>query len=97
MPTAKLARNGGAVRLTLSAKAASDIGALERSLKSLAERLGHPNCATGCDTLFLELERDFVVNEELQLNAAPRALGQELSLPQDPVPTRAVRVMIRTR
>jgi hypothetical protein len=94
MPTAKLARNGGAVRLTLSAKAASDIGALERSLKSLAERLGHPNCATGCDTLFLELERDFVVNEELQLNAAPRALGQELSLPQDPVPTRAVRVMI---
>lgn len=67
----KLARQGGAVRLTLSAKVANDIGALEQSLKSLAERLGHPNCATGCDTLFLQVERDFTIGDDVTLNPQP--------------------------
>jgi hypothetical protein len=68
---AKLARQGGAVRLTLSAKVANDIGALEGSLKSLAERLGHPACATGCDTLFLQVERDFTIGDDVTLNPQP--------------------------
>jgi hypothetical protein len=94
MPPAKLARQGGAVRLTLSAKAANDLGALERSLKSLAERLGHPACATGCDTLFLQLERDFTVGDEVQLNPQPLPPRGGLALPQDPIPVRTVHVMI---
>lgn len=96
MPPAKLARQGGAVRLTLSAKVANDLGALERSLKSLAERLGHPNCATGCDTLFLQLERDFVVGDEVALNPQPLPPQGGLELPSDPIPW-AVQVLIPER
>lgn len=94
MPPAKLARQGGAVRLTLSARAANDLGALQRSLKSLAERLGHPACATGCDTLFLQLERDFTVNDEVALNPQPLPPRGGLALPSDPIPIRTVQVMI---
>jgi hypothetical protein len=97
MPPAKLARQGGVVRLTLSAKVANDIGALERSLKSLAERLGHPACATGCDTLFLQLERDFVVGDEVALNPQPLPPRGGLALPQDPVPAGTVQVLIPER
>ena len=87
-----LAERGGAMRLTLSASVASDLGALKTSLKSLAEKLGHPNCATGCDILHLQLERDFSVGQrggEVELNPQPlppRWLGSGVSLPQDPVP-----------
>jgi hypothetical protein len=94
LPPAKLARQGGAVRLTLSARAANDLGALQRSLKSLAERLGHPACATGCDILFLQLERDFTVNDEVALNPQPLPPRGGLALPSDPVPIRTVQVMI---
>jgi hypothetical protein len=94
LPPAKLARQGGAVRLTLSARAANDLGALQRSLKSLAERLGHPACATGCDTLFLQLERDFTVNDEVALNPQPLPPRGGLALPSDPIPIRTVQVMI---
>ena len=73
----KLARDGGAIRLTLSAQAANDLGALQASLKSLAERLGHPGCFTGCDTFFLQHEREFVLDAELQLGTAP--LSQPLT------------------
>jgi hypothetical protein len=97
MPPAKLARQGGVVRLTLSARVANDIGALERSLKSLAERLGHPACATGCDTLFLQLERDFVVGDEVALNPQPLPPRGGLALPQDPVPAGTVQVLIPER
>lgn len=97
MPPVKLAREGGAVRLTLSAKAANDLSTLERSLKSLAERLGHPNCATGCDTLFLQLERDFTVNDEVQLNPQPLPPRGGRALPTDPIPWRTVQVMIPER
>jgi hypothetical protein len=93
MPT-KLARHGGAVRLTLSAKAANDLGTLQNSLKSLAERLGHPACATGCDTLFLQMEHEFVVDAEAQLNPQPLPPRVTVGLPQDPDPIRPVQVMI---
>jgi hypothetical protein len=95
MPPAKLARQGGAVRLTLSAKVANDLGALNRSLKSLAERLGHDNCATGCNTLFLQLERHFTIGDDVMLNPQPLPPGpDDLALPSDPVPVHTVNVMI---
>ena len=60
-PAMSMALKGGAVRLTMSARVANDLGALQEGLKSLAERLGHPSCATGCDILHLMLERDFTL------------------------------------
>jgi hypothetical protein len=94
MPPATIRREGGAVRLTLSARTANDLPSLERSLKSLAERLGHPNCATGCDTLFLQLERDFTVGDDVMLNPQPLPPRSSLELPSDPTPMRTVRVMV---
>jgi hypothetical protein len=92
--TAMLAKRGGAMRLTLSADVASDLGALKASLKSLAERAGHPACATGCDILHLEMEREFLarrVGDKVELNPQPLPPGA-ISLPQDPVPMRSITV-----
>ena len=71
---------GGTVRLTMNAKVAGDLGALQKGLKSIAERLGHPACATGCDILHLGLEREFTLGgvNEVALNPQPlppRELG----------------------
>jgi hypothetical protein len=71
MSTPNISRKGGAVRLTLSAKVANDIGALRTSLKLVAERLGHPACATGCDILHLGLEREFAFGDNVSLNPQP--------------------------
>jgi hypothetical protein len=66
-----LTRNGGAIRLTLPVKVANNLEALQKGLKSLAERLGHPQCATGCDILHLGLEREFLMTEAVALNPQP--------------------------
>ena len=73
-----MAIRGGAVRLTMSAKVAGDLGALQKGLKSLAERLGHPSCATGCDILHLGMEREFTYGGP----------GGEVSLNPQPLPPR---------
>ena len=73
-----MAIRGGAVRLTISAKVAGDLGALQKGLKSLAERLGHPACATGCDILHLGMEREFAFG----------GLGGEAALNPQPLPPR---------
>lgn len=89
-----LSQRGGTMRLTLSANVASDLGSLKTGLKSLAERLGHPACATGCDILHLGLEREFTVNmagRKVALNPQPLP-PLAVGLPQDPQPTRAVNV-----
>lgn len=83
---AKLKLRGGAVRLTLPAQLANDLGALQGSLRDLAERLGHPACATGCDTLFMQVEREFVAAGPGNLSA----ITGNPFLPQDPVPDRSV-------
>ena len=72
-PSTKIMRRGGALRLTMPARVANDLGALDRSLRELAERLGHSACATGCDILRLGMEREFVVNpaSEVSLNPQP--------------------------
>lgn len=98
-----LALQGGVVRLTMPAKTAGDLGALQKGLKSLAERLGHPNCATGCDILHLGMEREFTltgIGEEVALNPQPLppvALSSSDPMPflrSDPMPARAVTVAI---
>jgi hypothetical protein len=71
MATPHITRKGGAVRLTLPAKVANDLGALQRSLRVVAERLGHPACATGCDILHLGLEEEFVLSDAVALNPQP--------------------------
>jgi hypothetical protein len=70
----QLKQRGAAMRLTLSAVVANDLGMLKKSLKDLAERLGHPACATGCNWLHLNLERDFVARVDhgaVALNPQP--------------------------
>lgn len=76
-PTLNLTRRGGAIRLTLPAKVANDLGALQKGLKSLAERLGHPQCATGCDILHLGLEREFLLTDAVALNPQPLPPGPD--------------------
>jgi hypothetical protein len=89
------------MRLTLAASVASDIKQLKASLKGLAERLGHPSCATGCNSLYLNLERDFVARVErdaISLNPQPLppvSLGlPQVGLPQDPIPWKPVNVSV---
>ena len=70
---------GGTVRLTMAAQVAGNLGALQKGLKSLAERLGHPSCATGCDILHLGMEREFTVSgagENVTLNPQPLPPGE---------------------
>lgn len=67
---------GGAVRLTLPARVANDLDSLQGALRGLAERMGHPQCATGCDTLFIELEREFSLSEAVELNPQPIPPGR---------------------
>ena len=50
-----------AVRITVPATVANDLGRLQKALGSIAERLGHPKCMSGVDCTFLH-ERDFVIN-----------------------------------
>ena len=66
---------GGPVRLTMPARVANDLDGLQRALADLAERMGHPACATGCDTLFLQLEREFGVSVASELNPQPLPPG----------------------
>jgi hypothetical protein len=97
---AKLALQQGAVRLTMPARVANDLNGIQRALGELAERMGHPSCATGCDTLFLQLEREFTVGEMVELNPQPIPPGHPSVtdvLPQDPVPMRKVDVIIPER
>jgi hypothetical protein len=83
---------GTAMRLTLSAGVANDLKALKTGLKDLAERLGHSACATGCNELHLNLERDFtarISGKAVSLNPQPLP---PIALPQDPIPWKAVQV-----
>jgi hypothetical protein len=94
---AKLRMQGGAVRLTLSARVANELDGLQRVLAELAERMGHPSCATGCDTLFLQVEREFSAGEAVQLNPQPIPpghWGHEVGLPSDPIPVHSVNVSL---
>lgn len=88
-----ISKSAGSVRLTMTARVANDLGALQKGLKSLAERMGHPACATGCDILHLMTEREFTLGNEVALNPQPLP-PRELELPQDPIPMRTVTVSV---
>src|SRR5438046_8976690 len=61
----------------MSARVANDLDGLQRSLAELAGRMGHPACATGCDTLFLEHEREFIsFGAAVELNPQPIPPGR---------------------
>jgi hypothetical protein len=84
MSAVDITTRGGTVRLTMAAKVAGDLGALQKGLKSLAERLGHPACATGCDILHLGMEREFTFGDgghEVALNPQPLPPKAELAGP----------------
>lgn len=90
--TSQLKLRGASMHLTLSVGVANDLTALKTGLKDLAERLGHSACATGCNELHLNLERDFaarISNNAVALNPQPLP---PIALPTDPVPWKAVRV-----
>lgn len=70
MPKTAITRRGGAVRLTVSAKVANDLGLLQGALKNIADRLGHTACATGCDIFHIGQEVEFGIND-VALNPQP--------------------------
>jgi hypothetical protein len=95
MPDVRVSAINGAVRLTMAAKVANDLGALQKGLKSLAERMGHPACATGCDILHLATEREFTLGSgAVELNPQPLPPRSDaLAAPAD----RTVSVAISSR
>ena len=100
MNAVDITTRGGTVRMTMTAKVAGDLGALQKGLKSLAERLGHPACATGCDILHLGMEREFTlggVGQEVALNPQPLPPKAELVAGPSPEPWRPVSVVIPDR
>src|SRR5262245_14798720 len=95
-----ITQHGGTVRLTMSAQVAGNLGALQKGLKSLAERIGHPSCATGCDILHLGMEREFTVSgagEHEALNPQPLPPGHHAITESNPMPGRQVSVAIPDR
>lgn len=72
-------QTGRAVRLTIPAKVAYNLDSFQESIADLVDRLGCLRCFSGVDCTF-QLERDFVVNEALQLSSV-RSLRAEAQLP----------------
>jgi hypothetical protein len=72
----------GPIRVSIPAAVAFDLARFQKSIASLVERLGCRTCFSGADCTFLH-ERDFVINEKLEIN--PSA-GLSVQLPQDPIP-----------
>jgi hypothetical protein len=56
------------VRISIPATVAYDVERLQKSIAEIVDRLGCTRCFSGADCTF-QLERDFVVNEKLQVNA----------------------------
>lgn len=79
-------RPRGPIRITIPAAVAYDLKALQKGIATLVERLGCRPCFSGSDCTF-QLERDFVINEKLEI-------GPAVSLPQDPVPNIPIRVTL---
>ena len=77
------------VRISIPASVAYNVESLQKSIAEIVDRLGCTRCFSGADCTF-QLERDFVVNEKLQVNA--RALGEP-----NPQPSRAVGVSLPGR
>ena len=59
-----------AVRITIPAAVAYNLEAFQESIGNLVERLGCRTCFSGADCTFLH-ERDFIINEKLEVRANP--------------------------
>lgn len=64
-------RRGRPVRLTMPASVANDLGRLQETLVGLAERMGHPTCASGCHPLYFHTESDFIAGGDVDSNPPP--------------------------
>lgn len=73
-PRLALARETGAIRVTLPAEVAFNLDKFTAAVKNLAERIGHPQCLSGMDIRFL-LEREFAVNPQTLAVDAVRDAG----------------------
>jgi hypothetical protein len=74
-----LRQTGRAVRLTIPAKVAYNLDSFQESIADLVDKLGCRACFSGADCTF-QLERDFVVNEALQLGSV-RTHPADIQLP----------------
>lgn len=62
-------RDRGTVRITIPAAVAYNLEAFQKGIATLVERLGCRSCFSGADCTF-QLERDFVINEKLEISQA---------------------------
>jgi len=74
-----------AVRITMPAAVAFNLEAFQESIGNLVERLGCRTCFSGADCTFLH-ERDFIINEKLEMRASTGISIQGLG---NPVPWRS--------
>jgi hypothetical protein len=77
----------GPIRVSMPAAVAYDLAAFQKSIAHLVERLGCRTCFSGADCTFLH-ERDFVINEKLEIHPSTRTSVQLLENP-NPSPWRA--------
>jgi hypothetical protein len=70
----------GPFSLTLPASVANDIGRLLPALGQAAEQMGHPNCFSGCNPLYLKTQREFATDPEMVLTAIPTSIPVEATL-----------------
>jgi hypothetical protein len=73
---AEATRLTGPVRITLPVAVAYDLGALQKGIAALAQRLGCAPCVSGVNCTF-QVERDLVVNERLQISPAARVFASD--------------------
>lgn len=79
----------GPVRISLPASVAYNVDLLKESIAGIVERLGCTRCFSGADCVF-QLERDWVVNEKLELVARAEPDPEPWVTGPDPTPWRAV-------
>jgi hypothetical protein len=80
-----------AVRVSLPASVAADIGSLKKAVGSVLDRLGCPACCSGHDIRF-ELQRHLVLSEKFKETARLGPVARVAVAEQAP---RAVRVGVR--
>jgi hypothetical protein len=80
---------GASVRVSIPVSVAANLESFQKTLGTLAERLGHPTCFSGRDCTF-QIQRDFVVDEQLVLRA--RSLTAAVAQVAQPSPGISVTV-----
>jgi hypothetical protein len=78
----------GPIRVSLPASVAYNVEALQKSIAQIVDRLGCTRCFSGADCVF-QLERDWVVNEKLEVAAvlSPEPVPWRVEWAAGPEPT----------